>query len=149
MIDPVRVPPGGEIVLDKDVTLARLAAGSEWAFLVRYSDFRSLLPSILKQESQMAMVAASDSTMLRVTLLKGAGPGTGAWPAVPLLEAAAPQVVLWPLDTTYPPDVADRLAALGAIRVPSDAVVEVITDGKQIWLRRWSGSRTGGWKPTG
>ena len=51
-----------------------------------------------------------------------------------ILAATAPQTILWPEDTTYPPDIAALLTGRGARRVPADAVVEVITDGARLWL---------------
>ncbi len=119
------------------MTLTRLGAGDGWGLLLCYGEFRGLLPSTLRPEAQAALLANGDD--LAATLLKTAGPGTAAWPMAAFLAATAPQTILWPEDTTYPPDVAESLAARGAIRIPPDAVVEVISDGQRVWLKQHSG----------
>jgi hypothetical protein len=43
---------------------------------------------------------------------------------------------LWPDETTYPPDVSEWLAAHNAARVPASAAIEVVTDGRRLWLNR-------------
>jgi hypothetical protein len=48
-------------------------------------------------------------------------------------------LVLWPLETTYPPDVAQYLETqVATARVEAGAVVEVISDGQRFWLVRHS-----------
>jgi hypothetical protein len=138
-LDPTQLAPNAEVRLDDAVTLTRLAAGKDWALLLRHGDFSALLPSTLKQEAQIALLAENSDDVLRVTLLKGAGPGAGAWPPTALLAATAAQVILWPQDTTYPPDVVESLTSRGALRVAPDAVLEIVSDGKQMWLRQRSG----------
>ncbi len=48
-------------------------------------------------------------------------------------------MIFWPQETTYPPDVAVLLTARGAVRVPPDAILEVITDGERLWLQQRAG----------
>jgi competence protein ComEC len=136
-VEPARLAPGAAIRLEDGVTLTRLASGAGWALRLRYGEFRGLLPATLRPDAQAVLLANGDD--LAVTLLKTAGPGAGAWPTAAFLSAAAPQTILWPQDTTYPPDVAEALAARGAIRVAPDATLEVITNGRRVWVRQRSG----------
>lgn len=131
-IDPAGLAPGAAVRLEPGVSLLRLDAGAGWALLVEHGAFRTLLPPTLSQEAQAALVAG-DATGL-FTVLKAPGPGTGAWPSAVLIRDAAPQVVVWPLTTTYPPDVRDALAAARTIRADPAARVEVITDGEAFTL---------------
>jgi competence protein ComEC len=140
-IDPAQLASGAVIRLDENVTLTRVAAGEDWAFVLAYEEFRALLPATLQPGAQAALLAAGAD--LRVTLLKAPGPDTGTWPTAAFLDATAPQLILWPEGTTYPPDVVARLTARGAIRVPPDALLELITDGRQMWLRLRTDSGTG------
>ena len=130
-VDPAQLAPGTTVRLDDEVTLARLAAGDGWT--LSYGQYRTILPATLRPEDQAALLAAGAD--LRTTVLKAPGPSTGAWPTADFLAAAAPQLILWPEDTTYPPDVDASLAAHGATRVAADAVIEVTTDGQRVWLR--------------
>ncbi len=134
--DPGLLQPGAAVRLAGDATLVRLNAGRDWAFRLEYGALRIVLPMTLRPEAQTALLASGDDPA--VTLLKGAGPGTGAWPTAPFLAAAAPQTILWPQDTTYPPDVADLLTQAGARRIASDAVVEVVSDGRRLWVKQHS-----------
>jgi competence protein ComEC len=136
ILDPALLAPGTSVRLDADVVLTRLAAENGWA--LKFDRFRAILPATLKPEAQTALLAAGAD--LRVTMLRAPGPDTGVWPTSAFLTVSAPQMILWPEDTTYPPDVAELLAARGAIRVPAEAVVEVITDGERLWLQQRSGS---------
>jgi competence protein ComEC len=134
-VDPAQLPPGTAIRLDDGVTLTRLDAGAGWAFSVSYGDFRTVLPATLSSVTQAVLVNGPVGTA-RSTVLKTAGPSTGAWPTRPYLAAATAQLLLWPDETTYPPDVAGWLAAHNAIRVPDSAGVDVSTDGQRLWLHR-------------
>jgi hypothetical protein len=129
-LDPRQLAPGTTIHVGADVALSALDAG---AWTLTYGDFRTLLPAALSPAAQAALLARGPD--LRLTLLKTAGPGTGAWPDTAFVQATAAQIILWPQDTTYPPAEARLLAERGARRVPADAVVEVITDGKQVWVK--------------
>ncbi len=136
VVDPAHLAPGAVIRLDDGVTLTRLAAGDDWAFTLSYGEFRTILPATLTPTAQATLLASGG--VPATTLLKAAGPGTAAWPTASFLVAAAPQTLLWPQDTTYPPDIAERLTQRGALRVPSDAIIEIVTDGKQMWLHQRS-----------
>lgn len=134
-VAPEQLAPGAVVRLDDAVTLTRLPAADGW--LLNYGQFRALLPSTLNPEAQAELLAAGAD--LRTTVLKTAIPDTGAWPTAELLAASAPQRILWPEDTTYPPQVDELLTASGAVRAPRDAVLEAVTDGKHIWLHERSG----------
>lgn len=133
-IDPARLAPGTSIRLADGVILTRLAAESQGMLALRYGAFRVNLPSVPTVEAQTALIAAGGN--LEVTVLKAPGPDTGNWPTVEFLAASAPQVILWPQETIYPPDVTAQLVGRSATRVPADAIVEVVTDGKRLWVRR-------------
>lgn len=136
VIDPAELPRGGVIQLGDGVTLTRLDAGDSWALLLGYGQFRVLLPATLGPEAQQALLASSSDH--RLTVLKAPGAGTGAWPTCAFLSAAAPQRILWPDDTTYPPEVEAALIAGGAERIPGGAALEITTDGTRLWLARRS-----------
>jgi competence protein ComEC len=145
MIDPLAPLPGPAMVLDRGITLTPLlaapgpASGSAgWSVMLAYGNTRIILPSTLGAETQDGLL--NPDRPLNVTVLKTAGPGTGAWPSVAFLEAAKPQLIIWPEETTYPPDVAAWLAGHHVARVPADATVEVVSDGEHLWLKQWSGS---------
>ncbi len=140
VIVPSRLAAGASVRLDEGVTFTRLHDGTGQALALSYGNFHTLLPVTLMPEVQESLLETE--TDLRVTLLKAPGPGSGAWPTGAFLFATAPQVILLPEETTYPPDVEVELAARGAIRIPPEATVEVITDGARLWLRQWAG--TGG-----
>lgn len=131
-IDPAGLAPGAAVRLEPGVSLVRLDAGAGWALALEYGAFRTLLPSTLSQEAQAALVAGD--TTGPFTMLKAAGPGTGAWPSAALIRDAAPQASVWPLTTTYPPDVNAALAKAVTVRVDPAARVEVITDGEGFTL---------------
>lgn len=133
-VDPATLAPGTTIALQAGVTLTRLDAGPDPALLLTYGEFRALLPATLSQEAQQTMPALPPLSALKLP-----GSGTGAWPSVDFLEAARPQLALWPLETTYPPGVTTYLEGqLSTARIEPDAVVEVVTDGAQVWLIRHS-----------
>jgi competence protein ComEC len=133
-VDPAQLPPGGAIRLDSGVTLTRLDVGaSDWAFSLSYGDFCAVLPVTLSAEAQAALATPEAA---HSTVLKTPGSATGAWPTPSYLAAAAAQVILWPDETTYPPDASEWLAAHNAPRVPASAAIEIVTDGRQFWLNR-------------
>jgi hypothetical protein len=133
-IDPVALAPETTIALTDQVQLTRLTAGEDPALLVAYGRFRTLLPATLRTEAQGVALAGPPLSVLKI-----AGPGTGSWPGLPYLEAAQPQLVLWPLETTYPQQVAEYLATqVATARVEAQATVEVISDGQRFWLVRHS-----------
>jgi competence protein ComEC len=137
MIDPGQLSSGTVVRMDHGVTLTRLNGGPDWALLLTYGGFRAILPVTLEPEVQAALLETDSD--LRATVLKAPGPGTGVWPTTAFVLTAAPQLILWPEGTTYPPDVSATLAGYSTTRVPSDARLEIVTDGKRLWLRQWSG----------
>lgn len=136
-VEPGRLVPGTQIRLGEEVTLTRLATESQPVLMLRYGAFRVNLPSVPAVEAQAALVAVGGD--LGVTVLKAPGPDSGNWPTVEFLAASSPQIILWPEETTYPPDVTAHLVGRNAARVPADAIVEVVTDGKRLWVRRLTG----------
>jgi competence protein ComEC len=138
VLDAAGLAPGTLINTGDGVTLTRLDVGEGWALGLRYGEFRTLLPSSLSQENQAALLGKAENRPY-TTLLKTPGPSSRAWPSLDFLAAAAPQLILWPEEATYPPGVEEWLAAHGALRVPGDAVVEVITDGERMWLQQRGG----------
>ena len=138
VVDPSVLAAGSTLKLEEGVRLVRLDAGDEWALSLAYGEFRMLLPSTLPVEAQATLIAGGAD--LGATLLKAPGPDMGAWPTTAFLQATAPQLVLWPEETTYPPDVAAALVTVGARRVPADGRIEVVTDGRRVWLKQWSDS---------
>jgi hypothetical protein len=130
-----QLAPGTMLRLDDAVTLTRLPATDGW--MLECGQFRTLLPSTLNADVQVELLVAGAD--VRMTVMKAPGPDTGAWPIAAFLAASAPQRILWPQDTTYPPEVDRSLAATGAARTPADAAIEIITDGQRIWMRERSG----------
>lgn len=131
VLDPELLAPGTTVQLDESVTLTRLPAADAWA--LDYGQFRTLLPAALDPEDQAALLTAGIGGA--ATVLKAPGPDTGAWPTPAFVAAAAPQLILWPANTTYPPAVDALLAGRGTVRVPDEALAEVATDGSRLWLR--------------
>ncbi len=133
-VTPEDLPPGGLLRLADGVTLARLNTGDAWALRLTYRDFTILLPARLDAAAQAALAQQLSPAEVRVTVVKAPGAGTGAGPSVEFLALAAPQTVLWPEGTVYPPDVQAWLTAHGAVRVAGEGVVEVISDGARYWV---------------
>jgi competence protein ComEC len=134
-VDPAHVPAGGGVRLGAGVELVRLAAGDGW--LLRYGEFSTLLPPALPLAAQDAWAQAG-AGRAALTLLKTPAANTGAWPTVAFLDATRPQLVLWPQETTYPPDVTEWLDRQGASRISGEGTVVVVGDGERIWLRQMS-----------
>ena len=138
VLDPGRAPAGTVVRLGDGVELVRLPASDGW--LLRCGEFATLLPPTLRPEAQATLLQSAPAS-LPATLLKTSGAGVSSWPSAAFLDAARPQIVLWPRDTTYPPDVADWLSAHGASRVAEDALVEATVEGGKVWVQQRS---TGG-----
>jgi competence protein ComEC len=134
-LDPAHIAPHATIRLADGVQLERLGSAHAWMFALRYGAFHTIVPTTLDGPTQDALMA--ERALTGITLLKLPGVGTGCWPTERFLDAATPQAILWPTETTYPPSVAALLAER-AIRVPGDAAIEVITDGKQFRLRQFT-----------
>jgi hypothetical protein len=135
VLDPGRTPAGTVVRLGDGVELVRLPAADGW--LLRYGEFTTLLPPTLRPEAQAALLQSTLES-LPVTLLKTPGAGAASWPTTAFLDAIRPQIILWPLGTTYPPDVAEWLTAHAASRVGEDALVEVTVEGKKVWVQQRS-----------
>lgn len=97
---------------------------------------RLLLPSEIEQETQATLLAGGAD--LAATALKTAHAGTGNWPTADFLAAVRPQVIVVPEDSTYPPDVQERLQALPRVEADPFEVVELVSDGQQLWVKRHS-----------
>jgi hypothetical protein len=135
-LEPERIPPGTVARLDGAVELIRLPAGDGW--LLRYGRFCTLVPTTIYPETQAELLRALPDG-LPITLLKAPGAGTGVWPRGDFLATLSPQVILWPDDTTYPPNTVAWLNQRRATRIPGDGVVEALSDGDRMWLQRRSG----------
>ena len=134
-IDPAELPAAASVALAPKVLLQRMDTGAAPALLLTYGAFRTLLPATLAPDAQIAAQGQAH----RLSVLKAAGAGTGAWPPVSFLRAAEPQLVLWPQDTTYPPAVSEYLTTqVTAARVEADSLVEVVSDGAAFWVVRHS-----------
>ncbi len=136
-IDPRELAPHTALQFAENLTVERLGNGESWALAIRYGEFSTLAPAALDVATQAAL--ADERAATGITLLRLPGGGTGCWPAEDFLAAIAPQTLLWPTDTTYPPSVAAGLAGR-ALRTPGDAAIEVVTDGKRYGLRQLTAS---------
>jgi len=134
-IAPARTALGTTVRLDNAVSLKRVPGEENGTWSLAYGDFRMLLPSTLKPPAQELILKSIAPAHLQTALFKAPDAGTGAWPTVPFLAATVPQIVLWPEETTYPPSTVEWLTSHAAANIPSGAQVEVVTDGKQVWLR--------------
>jgi len=131
------IQPGTVLRLDEDASLTLTAAppGEPRLFHLVYNDFAMLLPLTNSQDIQADWLARGILTP--VTLLVTPWPGAGAWPHPDLLTALRPQVILQPQNTTYPPGVQRALDGHpGLVRIPNDAIIEIITDGRAYELRQ-------------
>jgi len=136
-IDPAGLEAGEVVALTREVRLKRINAGAEPALLLSYGQFRTLLPATLGTEAQTEVQDQASP----LSVLKVAGPHTGAWPSLSFLTATKPQLVLWPQETTYPPEVSEYLAReVATARVEADGLVEVVSDGATFRLVRRSAS---------
>jgi len=136
-----RMATGTQVQLDDGVLLEVLHAPSsaeQGSAVLRlsYGTLRVLLPSEIEQETQAHLLAIGLD--LGATVLKAPHMGTGNWPTDGFLIAVHPQIVLVPEDTTYPPDVQDRLRSLSAVPVDRLGTVEVISDGSRLWVAQHS-----------
>lgn len=131
-LDADQLAAGTLVRLGDGVELICAAAG---AWLLRYGDFSVLLPPTISPAVQAQLDVG------RLALLKTAGPDTRSWPQVAFLERVSPQIILWPEGTTYPPDATAWLVERRATRVAEDGMIEVISDGRRVWLRQWNGTR--------
>jgi len=129
--------PGSVIRLDESVTLTLLAAPADEPRLFRltYGDFSMLLPLTNSQTTQADWL--SRGLLTPVALMVTPWPGARAWPHPDLLTALQPQTILQPQGTTYPPGVQRALDAHpGLVRIPRDAIIEIIIDGERFELRQ-------------
>ncbi|NOZ72568.1 MAG: ComEC family competence protein, partial [Chloroflexi bacterium] len=141
--DP-RLPPGTIFSLDTNVFLRLLqqpqSDKDSPLFCLHYHQFSMLLPFENSQEAQRAVLSKLPA---HVTILPAPYPTVGAWPAPELLTKLKPQVTLLPTGTTYPPKVQRILAASSqVVSIPSQAQIEVITDGNQFSIRAYSYSKS-------
>jgi hypothetical protein len=122
---------GSVITLEEGITLTLLyrpAAAEELPlFLVRYGEFKALLPFELSQPSQGALL---DHLPAGVVVVPAPFPGSGFWPHPDLIARLRPQVVLVPEGVTYPPAVQRRLALYaGVAAIAAVGVTEISSDG--------------------
>ncbi|MGE5603250.1 MAG: ComEC/Rec2 family competence protein [Nitrososphaerales archaeon] len=133
-IDPANLAAGAVVALTGEVRLVRVSPADPPALLLTYGRFRTLLPATLSPDVEETFEPLSG-----VSVLKTAAPETGAWPSLEYLAAAQPQLVLWPLETSYPPAVTRYLANQArTARVEAQGTTEVLSDGERFWVLRHS-----------
>ena len=94
-----------------------------------------LLPLRNSQPTQTEWLASG--SLPAVTVWVTPWPGSGAWPHPDLAAQLHPLAILQPQGTRYPPGVQAGLAQHpGLIRIPNDAITEIISDGATFSLRR-------------
>jgi len=121
LLEVLHAPSGGD---EPDGAVLRLSMG----------ELRLLLPSEIEQETQATLLAGGID--LAATVLKTPHAGTGNWPTADFLAAVRPQLVVVPNDTTYPPAVQQQLRLLPRVEVDPFELVEIITDGQHLWVKR-------------
>ncbi|NOX61974.1 MAG: ComEC family competence protein [Chloroflexi bacterium] len=127
---------GAVVRLDSGAALALLRAATEPTesdlFLLRYGLFTMLLPYELSQPAQQALLRQPSPGPI---LLPAPYPGTQAWPHPDLFAHLRPQTTLLPMGATYPPASQRALAASVSVApIPTDAVIEINTDGRVFSL---------------
>jgi hypothetical protein len=121
LLEVLHAPESGD---EPDGAVLRLSMGN----------LRLLLPSEIEQETQADLLASGAD--LASTVLKTPHAGTGNWPTVEFLAAVQPQAVIVPDDTTYPPEVQERLETLPRLEVDPFETLEVVSDGYQLRVNR-------------
>ena len=134
-VAPDQLAPGAVVRLDDAVTLTRLPAADGW--MLSYGQFRTLLPPRSNPKPRPNFWPPALTCVRPSSRPPARTPAPGPRPA--FLAASAPQRILWPEGTTYPPEVDARLAVSGADRTPVEAVIEIVSDGERIWLHARSG----------
>jgi competence protein ComEC len=102
-----------------------------------YGQVSVLLPGDIEEEVEHRLVA--DGATLASTVLKAAHHGSCTSTTQEFLDAVAPEVVVISVgadnDFGHPcTEVLERLEGLPAYRTDEQGVVEVITDGAQVWV---------------
>jgi len=121
LLEVLHAPESGD---EPDGAVLRLSMG----------ELRLLLPSEIEQETQADLLASGAD--LVSTVLKTPHASTGNWPTVEFLAAVRPQVVIVPDDTTYPPQVQERLETLSRQEVDPFETPEVVSDGYRLRVNR-------------
>jgi competence protein ComEC len=138
--------PNTTITLDDDVTLEVLHAPEasdevdRAALRLSWGQMHLLLPSDIEQFTQETLLQSGLD--LHSTVLKTPHQGTGNWPKAQFLEAARPQLILMPNDTTYPPASVNSLSTRPLQLVEPLETVEIQSDGAEFWFEKRSGQ---GW----
>ena len=117
LLEVLHAPESGD---EPDSAVLRLSMG----------ELRLLLPAEIEQETQADLLASGAD--LVSTVLKTPHAGTGNWPTAEFLAAVRPQLVFVPDDTTYPPQVQERLQALPLVEVNPFETLEVVSNGCQL-----------------
>lgn len=117
LLEVLHAPESGD---EPDGAVLRLSMGN----------LRLLLPSEIEQETQADLLASGAD--LASTVLKTPHVGTGNWPTVEFLAAVRSQLVIVPDDTTYPPQVQERLQALPLVEVDPFETLEVVSNGYRL-----------------
>jgi competence protein ComEC len=117
LLEVLHAPESGD---EPDGAVLRLSMG----------ELRLLLPSEIEQQTQADLLASGAD--LVSTVLKTPHAGTGNWPTADFLAAVSPQLVFVPDDTTYPPQVQERLQALPLVQVDPFETLELVSNGYQL-----------------
>ena len=121
LLEVLHAPESGD---EPDGAVLRLSMG----------ELQLLLPSEIEQETQAGLLASGAD--LASAVLKTPHAGTGNWPTVEFLAAVRSQLVIVPDDTTYPPQVQERLQALPLVEVDPLETLEVVSDGYRLSVNR-------------
>ncbi len=125
---------GGRVVQWHGGTLTWVAADS---WLLRYDDFRTLLPVLPDPAVQNRKNQLWPPPL---TVLLAPGPTAHLWPEGAFLAKVRPGIIILPADSTYPPSSARQLRYSRQLRLPVGEAVEISSDGHgwQWHLRRVS-----------
>ncbi|MBC7225543.1 MAG: MBL fold metallo-hydrolase, partial [Anaerolineae bacterium] len=111
---------------------------------VRHGGLAFLLPGDLEREGEAALLQSHQD--LRSAVLKVAHHGSGGGTTEAFLEAVAPELAVVSVGAGnrfgHPsPAVLERLAAQGAVVLRTDlhGTVEILTDGRTLWVRTQRG----------
>lgn len=141
-VDTEDLASGTVVRIGEGVTLEKLGAGKNGAVVLRYGEFSALLPPAPDAATQAALVA--EGQIRDITALKLPPDKAGASLSPGFLQAAAPQLILWPEETGDPDGAAPDLPAQQIARPPVGSTVELITDGRSFRVQVWSNGAAAG-----
>jgi len=108
---------------------------AESSWLLRYGDFRTLLPVLPAPARQSA---PRQDWPTRLTVLLAPGPALHLWPEAAFLAKVRPETIILPGGSSYPPSSARQLRFSRGLRLPPGDALELSSDGRswQYRLRR-------------